>query len=401
MPTTRKLVLAAAGLSLLAPFIVASTTALAGPKPAVVLSGKVGHLHGGSALIVVQVGLPWGANNARHIPAGFYYPEVAMQTVTSRSFSIGVPDSVTLQRAAALGHGIVEFNVLVFSGARFTSQMYPFTLTSAAANGNQQALAQAQSRSAKLGKFRAFGPDPAPMRRTVTGIRRALAAQVSPSPPIAGCATETDGSPYEDLTRIGEVHVGSSAGLSMRWNYYATSDTTLTVGLSTSSDTGPWSEDGSYTTTNDMGSGGSFTATNPTLIYSDADEWYQRYHTVPSQPLCAYWTTQVVSAVGDAVEGSNSPQRNPYGGCAPGDSPYGFARLDPNGGEFDSDRGIAWGYSTDATVWGFTFGGQTGFTTSIHHHYYYNPPNPGGDSYVCGGGSGLMPDSRILYSSGY
>jgi hypothetical protein len=37
-------------------------------------------------------------------------------------------------------------------------------------------------------------------------------------------------------------------------------------------------------------------------------------------------------------------------------------------------------------VWGFTFGGQTGFTNSIYHQYMYNNPG-GGPSYVCGGGS--------------
>jgi len=142
VPAARKSALAAISMSVLTSLVVASSVAQAGPKPAVVVSGSVGNLQGGSALVVVQVGLPWGANNPRHIPAGFHYPEVAIQTITSRSFSIGVPDSATLRRAAKLGHGIVEFNVLVFSGSRFTSQMYPYTLTSAGANGNRQALVQ-------------------------------------------------------------------------------------------------------------------------------------------------------------------------------------------------------------------------------------------------------------------
>ena len=77
----------------------------------------------------------------------------------------------------------------------------------------------------------------------------------------------------------------------MRWTYYATSDTTLTVGLSTSGPTGPWSADGSYTTTNSLGDGSGFTAGNPTLIYTDGDEWYQRYVTSPQQPLCGAWTS--------------------------------------------------------------------------------------------------------------
>jgi hypothetical protein len=400
MPLTRKLAFGAISLSLLAPLVVAASAAQARPKPAVALSGSVGSLQGGSALVVVQVGLPWGADNPRHIPAGFHYPAVAVQTITSRSFTIVVPESATLRRAATLGHGIVEFNVLVFSGSRFTSQMYPFTLTAAGANGNRQALAQAQRQAASLGKFRPFAPDPASVRHGVSLLRHTLAAHSGRALSSAGCGVHAYGNPKEDLTRIGEIHVGSSKGLSMRWVYYATSDTTLTVGLSTSSPTGPWSEDGSYTTTNSLGAGSGFTATNPTLIYTDGDEWYQRYVTSPQQPLCGWWTNQVVSAVADSVEGVNSPPRNPYGGCAPGDSPYGYARINPNG-YFQADRGTAQGYSGDATLWGFTFGGHTGFTSSIHHRYDYNPPQPAGDSYVCGGGSGMMPNSAILYSSGY
>jgi hypothetical protein len=279
---SRKFALAVLGISLLAPLLVASAAAQAAPKPAVVLSGSVGRLPGRSALVVVQVGLPYGANNPRHIPAGFHYPAVAEQTITSRTFSIGVPDSATLQRARKLGHGVVEFNILIFSGARFTSEMYPVALTQAAANGNRQALGQAQSRSVTLSRFRAFGPDPASMRRALPVIRRR-----SPGVP-AVCAVEAWGNPVEDLTRIGEVHVGSASGLSMRWDYNNTSDTTLSVGISTSGATGPWSLNGTYTTSNSMGTSGGFTAGNATRVYSDGDMWYQRYKWLA---MCSYFTT--------------------------------------------------------------------------------------------------------------
>lgn len=168
-----------------------------------------------SALVVVQVGLPYGANNPRHIPAGFRYPAVAEQTITSRTFSIGVPDSATLQLARKLSHGIVEFNVLVFSGTNFTSEMYPVTLTQAAANGNRRALVQAQSRSVTLSRFRAFGPDPVSTCRALPAIRRG-----APAVPNRVCTSTAYGNPAEVLTRIGEVHVGSTDGLSMRWNAY-------------------------------------------------------------------------------------------------------------------------------------------------------------------------------------
>jgi hypothetical protein len=155
-----------------------------------------------------------------------------------------------------------------------------------------------------------------PLRRGVALIRRVLAAHGKVLNGEAGCGAVADGSPKEDLTRIGEIHVGSTNGLSMQWNYYSTSDTTLTVGLSPSSDTGPWSASGSYTTTNSLGSGGGFLSGRKTLVYSDGDMWYQRYKWTGGAPLCAHWTNQVVSALGDSDRGSNSPPRNPYCGCA-------------------------------------------------------------------------------------
>jgi hypothetical protein len=98
--------------------------------------------------------------------------------------------------------------------------------------------------------------------------------------------------------------------------------------------------------------------------------------------------------------GVNSPDQNPYGSCSPGKDPLGDAVLDPSEGSFDSDRAVAWGYSGDASVWGFSFGGHTGFTSSIHHHYEYNDPG-GPYIYVCGGGSGYMPDSKRIFSGSY
>lgn len=74
--------------------------------------------------------------------------------------------------------------------------------------------------------------------------------------------------------------------------------------------------------------------------------------------------------------------------------------ISPHHGSWSQDRATAWGYSGVATLWNFNFSGHTGFSSSIHHEYDYNNPH-GSFSYVCGGGSGMMPDSRILYSGSY
>lgn len=398
MHKIRRFALAASGVAFLTSLLAASGPARAAETPAVVLSGSVGRLPGASALIEVQVGLPYGANNTHHIPAGFHYPVVAHAVISSSNFSIAVPESQTLQHARELGHGLVEFNILVYSGSRFTSEMYPVALTQTAAHGNMTVLAQAQRRSATLNKFRAFAADPPATRRTLSALLGKLSA--GGTIPDAGCGAVADGSAKEDLTRIGEIHVADTSGLSMRWNYYNTSDTDLSVGISTSSDTGGWSNNGTYTTSNSLGTGSGFTAPKGTLIYSDGDMYYQRYLWTGGAPLCHYWTNQVTSAVGDSREGTNSPNRNPYGGCSPGTDPLGYAQIDPHNGSFSTDRATAQGYSDDATLFGFSFSGHTGFTSSIHHEYDYNNPG-GGYSYVCGGGSGKMSNSSILYSGTY
>jgi hypothetical protein len=402
MKRTRFALLIAALPVLLSTAVSASTTTAAdGLRPAVVLTGSLDRLPGTSALVVVQVGLPYGATKGGHSPAGYHYPTVAELSIPSGDFRIAVPDSDTLRKAAKLGHGIVEFNVLAYSGRRQTSQMVPATLTESGANGNRAALAQVQNRLVILQRFRAFSP----MRpsawgaveslwRSLTTARRLRADAIVPYRCTGNVAV---GNPVEDMTRIGEVHVGNVTGLSMRWNYYNTSDTTLSVGISYTSDTGPWSGDGAFTTSNSLGSEGGFTAPRATLVYSDGDMWYQRYRWLYP---CDFYTTQVTQAVGDSVEGSSGPPSNPNGSCKPGADSLGYAQLDPHDGFFDQDRAVAWGYSGNATLWTFTFGGHTGFTSSIHHDYNYN--NPGGPvQYVCGGGSGYMPNSKKIYSGAY
>lgn len=379
----------------------ASAATVNGVRPAVVLAGSLGRLPGTSALVVVQVGLPYGATKGGHSPAGYHYPAVAEQEITSGDFRIAVPDSVTLRQAAESGHGIVEFNVLAYSGRRQTSQMVPATLTESGANGNRAALAQAQNRLVTVPRFRAFSPVRPSAWGAVESLWQSLTTAGRPRAgavvPFRCTGAVAVGSPVEDMTRIGEVHVGNVTGLSMRWNYYNTSDTTLSVGISYTSDTGPWSGDGAFTTSNSLGSEGGFSAPRATLVYSDGDMWYQRYHWLYP---CDFYTTQVTQAVGDSVEGSSSPSPNPNGSCAPGADSLGYAVLDPHNGFFDQDRAVAWGYSGNATLWTFTFGGHTGFTSSIHHDYNYN--NPGGtQQYVCGGGSGMMPDSKKIYSGAY
>lgn len=72
----------------------------------------------------------------------------------------------------------------------------------------------------------------------------------------------------------------------------------------------------------------------------------------------------------------------------------GYDHLVGGGGTFSSDLGTAQNYDGIASIFGFNFGGHTGFTTNITHDY-----SNGGSAttYLCG--TGYMPDVPILYNT--
>jgi hypothetical protein len=103
---------------------------------------------------------------------------------------------------------------------------------------------------------------------------------------------------------------------------------------------------------------------------------------------------RAVSAVGDAFQGFRQPAANPYGGCLSGQDPYGHAVADPGGGVFDSDRGTALSYSGIANLFGFQFGGGTGFSNDIYQDYINNSAYI---QYYCG--TGYMPNVAVIYNA--
>jgi hypothetical protein len=101
-----------------------------------------------------------------------------------------------------------------------------------------------------------------------------------------------------------------------------------------------------------------------------------------------------VSAVGDAFRGPGTPPSGPGSTLSCTRDPYGFARADPNGGTFNSDRGTAASYDSVATVWNFTFGGHTGFSNDIQEDFTNN--NGSNVEYYCG--TTYMPNVPIIYN---
>jgi hypothetical protein len=352
-----------------------AASAGAAPVPAVVLHGSVSNLPSGSAWVEVQAQVPVSkaAPNHRQAPTYEDIP-VAVETINTPGFQIPVLESATLRRAERLGNGYVNFDVIVTAGFFVTTQYVSAAMTSTAAAGNMQAVAEVQSHQVALPPFR-------PFRRMTTQQSQLLSSH---RPNV--CLIKPDGGEVEDTTRIGEAHVNDAAGLSMRYNYHTEADSSITVGIS--EDGTNWSTDGSVTVSNSIGSDGGFTAGDGTLIYVDGHIYYQKDFGYG----CPFsFIVDAVQAAGDAFEGVQGPDANPYGGCL--NDPNGLVEMQARTGTFSTDRGTAASYSAIATIWGFSFGGSTGFSSDIMQAY---SNGNSGTQYLCG--AAPMPDVPVLYS---
>jgi hypothetical protein len=128
--------------------------------------------------------------------------------------------------------------------------------------------------------------------------------------------------------------------------------------------------------------------------YVDTDMYYQEYQSNFSGECGGEnYMIQADHSGGTAFPGTNTPPVNPFGGCTH-DTQWGYDHLVGGGGTFSSDLGTAQDYSRIASIFGFNFGGHTGFTTNITHDY----SNTGSaTTYLCG--TGYMPDVPVLYNT--
>jgi len=324
--------------------------------------------------------------NSEDVPSQFLDITLASAQVSRGPFSIQVPKSRDLMRAERLGNGWVNFSIVIDSGDYVTSQYIPVPMASRAANGSQPAAQEVLGHAVTVPHFRSF-------RVMNSSMRRILTSEGGRPDGVVPCEWLKYGSQREDETRIGEVHTDTDSGSTDEFKYATQADSTITVGVSASASSG-WSGDGSVKISNHFGGSGSFPNPAGTLKYADGDFYYQRYES-NNEPDCpGKYMNQAVSALGDAFRGTNSPAANPYGGCL--HDPHGQARADPHGGTFDQDRGTAEGYSGIANVFGFSFGGGTGFSNNIYQDY---TNNSNVEQYYCG--NGPMPDVPVIYNSSH
>jgi hypothetical protein len=353
-------------------------------SPAVTLTGSIRSLPANSASIVVRAELAMDVNSAG-VPRELIDVPVARATVTSASpaFSIPVPDSATLRQAEAQRHGIVNFNILVTSGTRQTSEYVPAALAVSAAAGNIAELTVQRTHQVRIPAFPPF--------RTATAaeLRSALAG------PDNGptCVWDSYGSLYQDRTRIGEAHVADVSGVSDTFWFKNQNDMTISVGFSNSPSSG-YSFDGNIGLTNSLSANGSYTFGAGAVDYVNDTTNYQRYEAEAEGHSCNEYMIQAVGSDADVYPGTNTPPVNPWGGCT--NDPL-YATLAP-GGTWSRDQSSAESYSGIATVFGFSFGGSDGFTTDVEHDY--SAQGASEYTYICGPKDGEPPTSApILYNT--
>jgi len=385
---------AAASAALVAaavPLGAAPADALISTRPAVTLAGSVGALPAASATVVVDVNVPTDLNSAGD-PQQINEVPVASATITSSGFSIPVPASSTLQQAEQQGHGTVNFTVMAVSGSDLTAEGIPAPIDVSPAAANAAQLATQAAGIVQMPAFAAFRPMTATQAAAMKASNSAASDSAATPNIIPPCTWKAYGSQYNDLTRVGEVHVANTSGLSDTFWFRHQNDETITFGYSASDPDGNWTGGGTISLTNTLSANGYHTFGQGAVDYADVTYYYQRYHDYIGECPGSYEILAVGSA--DVVNpGTNTPPVNPYGGCK--NDPYGIAFSSPGGWDYDVGRGQT--YSGIATVFGFTFGGSDGFNTDVEHDY--TAASGAATTWLCGSPGDEITNSPIIYNT--
>jgi hypothetical protein len=359
--------------------------ATATPGNQIVLTGELPATSTTSLVLAqVEVGSKFGRHNVPGRLTDYPLASTAVTAGTS-AFSLTVPRSALLTKAASLNHGIAELLVTVQSGRDATSQYVPLAVTRTGVQLSASFTAELASHSLRLPMFPA--------------MRRLSASRVTATRPndIVNCIWSTVGSQAERSTRIGELHVADLTGMTEGFDYQNNADTSISVGLSWSTDSG-YSQDGSITLTNSIGTDSGFTADRATAEYVQSDIFDQKYENNGGADCPGgLYKIQGVDAVGDSYPETDgySPAKNPIsGGCIDAPAQYGNAKV-PTGGYYDSDRGTAETMSYAQNWFGFSFTTTSGFSSDLYDNYHNGTS---GMVYVCG--YQQVPNvAKILYNN--
>jgi hypothetical protein len=179
------------------------------------------------------------------------------------------------------------------------------------------------------------------------------------------------------------------------YQYAVQADSTITIGEDFNG--GPFGASGTKKVDNSIGAGGTDPHKGHWIRYVAADFNYGLYNGFGCD--AGHQKKQADSSNADPFDGSKAPPDNPWGTCR--SDPHGLAHVDPaanssHPGTWNADRSTAKEYSDIASVWGFHFGGTTGFTDHINILWQnYSTRTP---AFVCGNQTPVQ-DSSVLYNN--
>jgi hypothetical protein len=282
----------------------------------------------------------------------------------SNPYSLSIPDTPAIQGYASANNGILNTVVLAENGSSFTSEAAP--------------LSVGGSMTVPMSKVSVL-PASAQVASSDAGV--------SASPDV--CVNLTPTYMNNESTRIGQMQTDSQSGISAVYTYKVVADSTFTVGVSI--DGGAFSIDGTSSIDNSMTGSTNPEGTGFNHYITD----HMNYEEQPNS--CGETLVWAYSSNGDTPTGSGVPPTLPWPSCQT--APY-YAVLNPAGGgksgTFFKMTGTGDNYSIVATVFGFSFGGTTGYTTHAQIEYF-NASSVG--SWVCGGGTGGIDNSPVIYNN--
>jgi hypothetical protein len=292
-------------------------------------------------------------------------------------FSVTVPASRTLTRAAAGDHGYVNVIVAIYSGGRVTQQQLSVPVSESAARRNTRVMAEVRSRQVSVAsRFPGFKAGRIPQKCC-----------------FVPCNYSPINNEFEKTTRIGQVHVVDQTGMSEDFDYGTNADSTISVGVSPNPGSN-FTGSGTLTITNSIGTDAGFTASAGTVQHVLTQVYYQEYQDngADSCNPNATYKVEPASATGSAFLGTTDPPAGPpYGTCTA--DPYGYVTVQANTGHWGADFGTAETENVAMTLWGMNYAATSGYSSTLYDNYHNNTPH---NQSLCG--TDYMPDVHTIYN---
>lgn len=313
----------------------------------------------GTTQVLIEVMKPYAATVPKTIT---YTPVAQLTTSASSGADLNLPNLL----GDAMGHSV---NLLLNAYNDTGEHVIYFSLDTAhlskPVSVGAPVLAHGPSASIK----QAVTSEVARVRHVRSTEQDAATPNVGP-----GCYS-TLVTQSERWTKVGELHVAKSVGAWGAYHSHNATDTTVSVGLSSTGDSG-WSNDGTVTYTTQTASGGGFSRNDGFAQYVHEQVWYGKYDHYGD---CSYYTERMTGTPANVQPNGYTAPYSQYNPCS--SDPSGSVTIG-SGTSWNTGTSHSFTYS-DATSWfGFNFHASDGFTTSVNESWAVSPGDP--KTAVCG-----------------